>query len=61
MNKSLDLSYAVTVKSVVEFSENSVAFSEYMNFMYFDAVVVYVWKYFRSGVQGFVEKFLNLS
>ena len=29
---TVDLSYVVTVKSTVEFSQNFVAFSEYMNF-----------------------------
>ena len=29
---TLDLSYVVTVKSMVEISQNFVAFSEYMNF-----------------------------
>ena len=29
---SVDLSYVVTVKSMVEISQNFVAFSEYMNF-----------------------------
>ena len=31
-NSTVDLSYVVTVKSTVEISQNSVAFSEYMNF-----------------------------
>ena len=30
---TIDLSYAVTVKSTVEISQNFVAFSEYMNFI----------------------------
>ena len=31
---TLDLSYVVTVKSMVEISQNFVAFSEFMNFTY---------------------------
>ena len=31
---TVDLSYVVTVKSTVEISQNFVAFSEYMNFMF---------------------------
>ena len=31
---TVDLSYVVTVKSMVEISQNFVAFSEYMNFIY---------------------------
>ena len=33
---NLDLSYIVKVKSTVEISQNFVAFSEYMNFTYYD-------------------------
>ena len=39
------LVHVVPVKSKVKISQNFVAFSEYMNFMYFDALVVFVTKF----------------
>ena len=39
---TLLLSYVVAVKSTVKISQNFMAFSEYMNFMYYYVAYIYV-------------------
>ena len=63
---TLDLPYVVTFKSRVEISQNFVAFSEYMNFMYkfvrkpWTTVSVTIFLYFNSKERKRLPKKLTL-
>ena len=58
---TIDLSYVVTVKSMVEILQNFVAFSEYMNFHI--SLVIFEFGFFTinsKGVKNFNTFFMSL-